>query len=109
MGKEYVVMGAQLECSLGLTPSVLMVPVPKGLTVKNKPVATQMDMAPMVNILPFGTCKMSYPPRPCIPAPCGPWMKPNTKFKATQMPVLTTDSCLMCAFGGKISIKSSGQ
>lgn len=109
MGKEYVVMGARLECSLGVTPSFLMVPVPKGLTFKNKIAATKLDMVPMMNILPFGACKLSAPPRPCVPIPAGPWMKAHPKVTASGINVLTTDSCLMCACGGKISIKSSGQ
>ncbi|SFR63897.1 DUF4280 domain-containing protein [Anaeromicropila populeti] len=110
MGKEeYVVMGARLECALGATPSVLMVPVTKGFTIKNKIVATQVDMVPLMNVMPFGVCKISSPPLPCIPTPVGPWMKPHSKVTACNIPVLTTSSCLMCARGGKISIKSSGQ
>lgn len=107
--EEYVVMGATLECSLGTTPSCLLVPVPKGLTFKKKTAATKLDFVPLVNVLPFGMCKLSAPPRLCIPATVTPWMKPHSKVTASGIPVLTTKSCLMCSLGGKISIKKSGQ
>ena len=54
---KYVCMGAMLKCTFGMTPSTLMVTVPLRPMIQNKPKATIMDFAPMVNILPFGMCQ----------------------------------------------------
>ena len=79
---KYVCMGATLKCTFGMAPSSLMVTVPLRPMIQNKPKATIMDFAPMVNILPFGMCQsLSNPmvasatsaamgvltPMPCIP------------------------------------------
>lgn len=85
---KYVCMGATLKCTFGMTPSTLMVTVPLRPMIQNKPKATIMDFAPLVNILPFGMCQSpSNPtvasataaamgvltPMPCIPAIVAPW------------------------------------
>ena len=54
---KYVCMGATLKCTFGMAPSSLMVTVPLRPMIQNKPKATIMDFAPMVNILPFGMCQ----------------------------------------------------
>lgn len=85
---KYVCMGAMLKCSFGMAPSTLMVTVPLRPMIQNKPKATIMDFAPMVNIMPFGMCQsMSNPtvasatsaamgvltPMPCVPVIVTPW------------------------------------
>ena len=85
---KYVCMGAMLKCTFGMTPSSLMVTVPLRPMIQNKPKATIMDFAPLVNILPFGMCQsLSNPmvasatsaamgvltPMPCIPVIVAPW------------------------------------
>ena len=77
-----------LKCTFGMTPSSLMVTVPLRPMIQNKPKATIMDFAPLVNILPFGMCQsLSNPmvasatsaamgvltPMPCIPVIVAPW------------------------------------
>ena len=101
---KYVCMGAMLKCTFGMTPSSLMVTVPLRPMIQNKPKATIMDFAPMVNILPFGMCQsLSNPtvasatsaalgvltPMPCIPAIVPPRLSsspcvPQPKKKAAE-------------------------
>ena len=52
---QLVVLGAQLACSFGLAPSVLTV-LPVKMVNAGVPAANIMDMAPMLNIAPFGMC-----------------------------------------------------
>lgn len=53
---KYVCMGAMLKCTFGQIPSTLMVTNPLRPMIQNKPKATIMDFAPMVNVMPFGMC-----------------------------------------------------
>ncbi|MBO5705533.1 MAG: DUF4280 domain-containing protein [Bacteroidaceae bacterium] len=119
---KYVCMGAMLKCTFGLAPSTLIVTVPLRPMIQNKPKATIMDFAPMVNIMPFGMCQsMSNPtvasataaamgvltPMPCIPVIVAPWA-PGGKELITNMPALLDNCKLMCAYGGNISITNPG-
>ena len=119
---KYVCMGAMLKCTFGMTPSSLMVTVPLRPMIQNKPKATIMDFAPLVNILPFGMCQsLSNPmvasatsaamgvltPMPCIPVIVAPWA-PGGKQLITNMPALLDNCKLMCAYGGSISINMPG-
>lgn len=106
---EYVVSGARLKCSMGTVPATLNVVVPKPLKINGKNVATQTDCVPLVNIGCFGKCNVvPAAPKPCTPA--GAWIKTSTKVSAMAMPVLTTDSKMICTCGaGVITIESSGQ
>ena len=94
-------------------PSTLMVTNPLRPMIQNKPKATIMDFAPMVNVMPFGMCTtLSNPmvasataaamgtltPMPCIPVPVGPWA-PGGKQLITNMPALLDNCKLMCAYG----------
>lgn len=119
---KYVCMGAMLKCTFGQIPSTLMVTNPMRPMIQNKPKATIMDFAPMVNVMPFGMCTTpSNPmvasataaamgvltPMPCIPVPVGPWM-PGGKQLITNMPALLDNCKLMCAYGGSITINMPG-
>ena len=84
-----------LKCTFGMTPSSLMVTVPLRPMIQNKPKATIMDFAPLVNILP------------CIPVIVAPWA-PGGKQLITNMPALLDNCKLMCAYGGSISINMPG-
>ena len=82
-----VINTAQLMCTFGAAPSVLMV-TPKNLTMTtDQPQANIMDNIPMMNIMPFGMCmSLANPavasataaalgvltPMPCIPATAAP-------------------------------------
>lgn len=115
--------GAQLNCTFGLAPSVLMV-TPQNKVLSGMPSANIMDMKPMVNILPFGMCtSMSNPmvaaataaalgvltPQPCIPVPAGTWLPGSPKTLIGGMPALNNTCKLMCAYGGSIGVLSPGQ
>lgn len=122
MGKPVVVAGAMTSCTFGMAPSTLNVVALRAL-VEGMPVATIMDIAPMVNIMPFGMCmSLSNPtvaaataaalgvltPMPCVPAIAGPWapMAPTTLW--AKQPALVVGSMCNCAFGGVINIGYPG-
>lgn len=106
-GTEYTVMGARLKCSCGVAPGFLLIPIPKGTTINGKPVATEMDFIPFVNIPTFGICENKGVP--CTPATAVPWIKTKIDTKVMELSAVTTDSCLVCALGGLITVETSGQ
>jgi len=55
---EYATSGAMLTCTCGAAPAQLQVTSNMMLSVQGNMVATTGDKAPMVNIMPFGTCTM---------------------------------------------------
>ena len=118
-----VVAGAVLECSFGLTPSVLDV-VPFRRVLAETPAATILDFAPLVNILPFGMCTspanpeviaataaaLGVPtPMPCIPATLAPWVPGSPTVLIGDVPALNNESICMCAWGGEIAVVFPGQ
>jgi hypothetical protein len=122
---QLVVNGAQIMCTFGVAPSALTV-VPSAPLVQagGQPQARVVDMVPMVNIAPFGMCTTpSNPqvaaatsaamgvltPQPCIPVTTAPWTPGSTKVTAGGVPVLTSGSTCICAWGGQISIVQPGQ
>ena len=59
---QLVCMGAQLTCSMGVSPSVLTI-TPENMTNASKlPAATIMDYIPMKNIMTFGMCNSKTNP-----------------------------------------------
>jgi len=122
---KQVVMGAMMQCTMGLAPSSLVV-VPKGTPVFGAGVfsATTMDHMPMMNIVPFGMCKTPanpmvaaattaalgvLTPMPCIPVTVSPWVPGATKVTINGSPALHDGCKLTCMWGGSISITSPGQ
>lgn len=118
-----VVMGAMMQCSFGVAPSTLMV-LPTNRVLATTPAANIMDSKPLMNVLPFGMCQsLANPmvaaataaamgvltPMPCIPATAAPWVPGCPKVLIGNMPALTSDSKLMCSYGGVIQIVSPGQ
>ena len=118
-----VCAGALLMCSGGVAPSTLAV-LPAGRPMCTGPAANIADVAPMVNVPPFGMCQLiSNPmvaaataaalgvltPMPCVPVPGGTWIPGNPKVLIGGLPALTSDGKLMCAWGGLISITMPGQ
>ena len=119
-----VCMGANLQCTMGLAPSTLVVLPDKRVLVSNMPMANIMDFKPMVNIPPFGMCQSlanpvvasataaamgTLTPMPCIPVPAGPWAPGKATVMVANMPALTSDDMLMCTWAGSISITNPGQ
>jgi hypothetical protein len=120
---KLVVLGAQLKCSEGLSPSVLTVPPSVASEADQKPTATVMDSKPMTNVAPFGLCKTPLnpqvaaatsaafgvlTPQPCIPAITGPWTPGSPVVTVSEVPALTSDSKCTCAWAGVIEIADPG-
>lgn len=114
--------GAAISCSFGLSPSVLNV-LPMARVMTSQALATIMDQVPMMNIMPFGMCNsMANPmvaaataaalgvltPMPCIPVPAAPWAPGSPTLLIGGKPALTSDSKLMCSYGGVIQITFPG-
>lgn len=114
--------GALLSCNFGAAPSVFNV-LPAAKVMSSQALASIMDQVPMVNILPFGMCSsLANPtvaaataaalgvltPMPCIPVTAGPWASGNPRILISGKPALTSDSKLMCAWGGCIQITMPG-
>ena len=117
-----VYAGASITCSFGTAPSVLNV-LPAAKVMSSQALASIMDNISMVNIIPFGMCSSpSNPnvasataaalgvltPMPCMPVIAGPWMPGSPKLLIGGRPALTSDSRLMCQWGGLIQIAFPG-
>ena len=120
---KYVCNGAALKCSMGLSPSTLIV-IPPTVNTEKKQMANMMDFVPMTNIPPFGMCNtVTNPavaaatsaalgvltPAPCIPNIVAPWVGFKTNVLVRKSPALLKNSCLMCLWSGKIEVTSEGQ
>lgn len=121
MGQN-VVMGAMLQCSFGLAPSSLLpLPMPR-VMIEGRPAATISDIAPMVNIPPFGMCSsLANPtvaaatsaalgvltPMPCVPVTT-PWKPGAIKTFIGGKPALVSGSTCNCAWGGIIQVINPG-
>jgi hypothetical protein len=120
---QTAVMGASLACTFGLAPSALVVLPAKRVLVEKRPAATIADVAPMVNIPPFGMCTSpSNPtvaaataaalgvltPMPCIPAPVGLWAPGAPMSLVGGTPALTVGCTLTCAYAGVITVTAPG-
>jgi hypothetical protein len=122
MGPQ-VTMGATMMCSFGLAPSTLAV-LPAKQIFATPPSAAIADMAPAVNVPPFGACtSLANPtvasataaalgvltPMPCMPVPAGPWTPGNPKVLLKGMPAVDVSCKLMCAWGGVVQVLVPGQ
>lgn len=109
-------------CTFGLAPSTMNVIRPN-VTVEGRPAANITDMAPMLNIPPFGMCQsLANPqvaaataaalgvltPMPCVPVPVAPWTALAPTKLIGGMPALVQGATLNCAFGGVISVAVPG-
>ena len=119
-----VVDGANITCPFGVNPMSTLGALPSTMVqLGGKPVATIMDIAPGVNIKPFGMClSLSNPitaaqtaaplgvltPGTCIPTIVGPWSPGAPTVLAGNLPVLDSTSMCNCAFGGVITIVVPG-
>ncbi|HEY0603853.1 MAG TPA: DUF4280 domain-containing protein [Herpetosiphonaceae bacterium] len=122
MGMQ-VCMGATLQCSFGVAPSTLVV-LPQNAVLTTTPAANIMDNKPIANVPPFGMCQsMANPavaaataaamgaltPMPCMPVLTAPWIVGSPTVLLANMPTLSSDSKLICAFGGVIQVVNPGQ
>lgn len=120
---QIVCAGANLQCSFGAAPSVLMV-LPVNRVMTAMPIANIMDNKPLANILPFGMCNsMANPmvaaataaafgaltPMPCIPVTSAPWVPGSPTVMVANMPALNNASKCLCNWGGVIQVANPGQ
>jgi len=121
MGK-FVTQGALLQCSMGMTPSSLMIVDPMRPKCQGMLMGNINDNKPMANIMPFGMCRsMANPtvasataaamgvltPMPCVPVIAAPWT-PGGQEKIANMPALLDNCKCMCNWGGSISVNFPG-
>ncbi len=120
MAGKLVNMGSLLKCSMGITPSSLVVTAPT-VMAQAPPAANIMDCVPMSNILTFGMCmSLANPtvsaatsaalgvltPMPCIPVTT-PWMPGSPTVLVRNFPALDASSKCMCAYAGEITITTT--
>ena len=118
-----VCTGAVMMCTFGMAPSVLDALPDTGVLCPT-PAATIMDIAPIVNIPPFGMCMSEanpeviaataaalgvLTPMPCIPLIDDPWVPGAPTVLLGGLPALTDDSICICMWGGVITIEDPGQ
>ena len=116
--------GATLSCPFGAAPAPFSALPALRVMLSNMPAGVMTDMAPAVNIPPFGMCSsLSNPavasataaamgaltPMPCVPVPTGPWLNPAPKVLIGGRQAISDGSRLMCAWGGQISVQFAGQ
>jgi Domain of unknown function (DUF4280) len=109
---------------MGNAPSALTV-LPANQTYGDSaPAANVNDMAPNVNVAPFGMCMSPanpqvaaataaasgvLTPQPCVPLTTAPWTPGSQSVTIAGQPAVN-DSCLLaCQWGGQIQVQSAGQ
>ena len=118
-----VCMGAKLKCVFGAGPKdMLVLPLAMTFNATSKPIATQMDFIPMLNVPAFGTCKSPanpmnwkmigpvpvFVPSSCIPIPIMPWSPVAKKLKLRGFPAMLATSKTMCIWMGSITVDKPG-
>jgi hypothetical protein len=119
-----VTMGAQMRCSFGVAPSVLVVSPENRTLSGGKPAATIMDHVPVKNIPTFGMCSSPtnptvaaattaalgvLTPMPCLPVTAAPWVPGAPTVLIANFPALDNNSKCLCAWGGVINFVTPGQ
>lgn len=110
-------MGSVAQCPFGVAPTPLTFLPSSMVMCKPGPIGSMPDCIPFVNITPFGVCNSLLnpitatltalawgvlTPGPCIPVPAGVWVPTKPTVMTKLGCVATTDSILMCAYGGVI-------
>ena len=113
--------GTMCVCSFGMAPSTLNV---VKTVMATTPAGNASDMAPMVNIPPFGMCTtQSNPavaaattaaggvptPAACVPVIPAPWIPGPVTSMIMNVPSINMLSTLMCAYGGVIKPTAPSQ
>ncbi|MCF6347897.1 MAG: GH-E family nuclease [Flavobacteriaceae bacterium] len=100
--KKYVPQGVYLACDKGTTPTEFKITNNNNVFLFEEPVANTGDMAPNVNILPFGSCSVKSG-SPCMPVPTA-WQGFEDGIFIGNFNPLLEDSVMQCGVGGKIEI-----
>jgi len=119
-----VVSSGIIQCSMGLSKSVIIGTSNLTAMAEGKPMCSILDFNPLVNIMPFGLCNSFlnpavaaataanmgvHTPAPCVPQVKAPWIPTSLKMMVGGAPVLSQESCCICPFGGTISVVYPGQ
>ncbi|MFV0530777.1 MAG: PAAR-like protein [Flavobacteriales bacterium] len=99
--KRYIPQNSFLECDKGSIPTQLKVTHHNNTKIYGEHLASEADMIPNENIIPFGACKVTG--STCVPDPIY-WDKCNENAKVNGYKLVFEDSCLLCKQGGKVSV-----
>ena len=116
--------GARLMCSMGSSPSQLVVLPIRRVFTEKQPAGTIADHIPLVNIQPFGMCRsLANPvvaaatsanegkltPSGCIPATPSPWVVGAPTVLIGAQPALDNPSKCLCNWAGIITVVMPGE
>ncbi|MDR1334520.1 MAG: DUF4280 domain-containing protein [Holosporaceae bacterium] len=119
-----VCTGAIAMCPFGVAPTPLTFLPASMVMGAAGPMGSCSDCVPFLNIIPFGVCSSILNPTtasltaaamgvltpgPCIPTPAGTWIPTKPTVMSKMGPMLTSDSMLICAYGGVIKINMPAQ
>lgn len=101
-----VVEGATLQCTLGMTESILSNTSGRFI-IECMRVATIKDHLAIVQVGTFNICNMDN--QPCVPITPGDWMGSCSTVNTGSVPLLSSGATLRCEKCGIISIVDAGQ
>ncbi|MBU2946300.1 PAAR-like protein [Zobellia uliginosa] len=102
MAKKYIPNGSCLVCDKGAAPTQLIVTNHNNTKIYGEFLASEADMKPGENIMPFGACSVKNG-SPCAFAPLY-WDKCNKDVKVNGYKLVFEDAKLLCATGGQIMV-----
>lgn len=121
---KQVCNGAILQCTMGTTPSSLLVPPRHRVQTERQEAANISDHVPIVNVASFGACNSIanpvvasataaklgvFTPMPCVPNTPAPWVAGAPTVSMDMLPTLDDISKLACTWGGVISVTDAGE
>jgi hypothetical protein len=101
MAHKYVPDGCWLHCNKGVAPTQLRVTNNQRSSIYGDSVATEADLAPNVNIMPFGACSITH--GPCQPQPMY-WDKCIEGVKVNGKKLIIGEAKMWCSLGGQAEI-----
>lgn len=124
--KYYIVRGAKMWCDKGTNERHINLPKSHGSYANNKPMMNKKDNVVGKNIKYFGVCNGSCPSgsgdiavidangnnavgKMCLVTILKEWQNTKDETLVKGEPALTTDSYLVCEYGGKITFTTTGQ
>lgn len=124
-GIAYVVRGAKMKCNKGTNAKRINLPISHGSYSNGNPIMNESDNVVGENISCFGICKGDCPStenitltkkngktitgKTCQVKILKEWMNTKEDTLVDGEPALTTDSILICAYGGQIKFITDGQ
>ena len=121
----YIVRGAKMVCDKGTHPRKINLPNSHGSYANEKPMMNKKDNVVNKNISYFGICTGDCPSsddiylitedgrtvngKKCQVTILKEWLKTKEDTLVKGEDALTTDSFLVCKYGGKITFISNGQ